>query len=94
MLTYSEFKAERENIEHYLESASRAMAVHPKNEMGMVIEEIRMSDAYKCQRGLYYKYFNLLRALNGKYVKIYAKEMAAERQAEREERAAKYGNVA
>ena len=79
MLTFEQYKKERDSLHVWMDQISKEMDVYPRNEMGLVIEEIRMTDAYKEKKALYQVVFNKLRNLNGKYVKVYKKELAAER---------------
>lgn len=81
MLTFEEYKKERDLLTSLCYDTGKVLSGYPKNEMGMTVESIRQTDTYKNQRSLYQKNFNLLRKLNGTYVKLYKKELAAERAA-------------
>jgi len=93
MLTFEQYKKERDSLQCWMNNISKEMDVYPRNEMGLVIEEIRMSPAYKEKKGLYQIVFNNLRTLNGKYIKIYKKELAAERAEKIKELNRIHGNV-
>lgn len=79
MLTFEQYKKERDFLHLWMDQISKEMDVYPRNEMGLVIEEIRMSEAYRAKKALYQKAFNKLRDLNTKYIKVYKKELAVER---------------
>lgn len=81
MMTFEEYKTERDILTKWLSDISKELDAFPKNELGMTIESVRVTDAYQSKRALSKKVFAALRNLNGVYVKVYKKELAAERKA-------------
>lgn len=81
MLTFEEYKAERDRLSAFCSDIGRELSAYPKNEMGMTIEGIRNTQEYQNKRKLYNSMFRQLRNLNGVYVKVYRKELANERKA-------------
>lgn len=79
MLTFEEYKAQRDQLSNWHREIGRELSAYPKNEMGMTIESIRNTPEYKAKRALCNKVFKQLRILNGKYIKLYKKELADER---------------
>lgn len=79
MLTFEEYKAQRDQLSNWHREIGRELSAYPKNEMGMTIESIRNTSEYKAKRALCNKVFQQLRILNGKYIKLYKKELADER---------------
>lgn len=79
MLTFEEYKAQRDQLSIWHREIGRELSAYPKNEMGMTIESIRNTPEYKAKRALCNKVFQQLRILNGKYIKLYKKELADER---------------
>lgn len=79
MLTFEEYKKERDSLMEQAKSIGAQLHAYPRGEMGLVKEEIRVTEQYKATRKLYQHVFNMLRNLNGKYIKIYKTELAAER---------------
>lgn len=83
MLTFEQYKAQRDQYQKWIDEIGAELRAYPKNEMGMTIESIRMSPAYKEKKNLFNRVFSNLRALNGKYIKLYKKELADERKLKR-----------
>lgn len=83
MLTFEEYKAQRDQLSNWYREIGAELSAYPKNEMGMTIESIRNTPEYKAKRALYNKVFQQLRILNGKYIKTYKKELADERKLKR-----------
>lgn len=83
MLTFEEYKAKRDQLSNWHREIGRELSAYPKNEMGMTIESIRNKPEYKAKRALCNKVFQQLRILNGKYIKLYKKELADERKLKR-----------
>lgn len=81
MLSFAMYKTNRDNLLKWMSDISNELNAYPKNEMGMTIQSIRDSQEYKSKKALYNKVFSELRALNGTYIKVYKKELAAERKA-------------
>lgn len=79
MLTFEQYKAQRDQYQKWIDEIGAELRAYPKNEMGMTIESIRMSPAYKEKKNLFNRVFSNLRALNGEYIKVYKKELADER---------------
>ncbi|AAX78693.1 protein of unknown function [Pseudotevenvirus RB43] len=80
MLTFEQYKTQRDYLESWCSDIGSELRAYPKNEMGMTIESIRMTDEYKAKKALFNKVFGQLRKLNGVYVKHYRRELMAERQ--------------
>ena len=84
MLTFEEYKAQRDQLSNWHREIGRELSAYPKNEMGMTIESIRNTPEYKAKRALCNKakralcnkVFQQLRTLNGKYIKLYKKELS------------------
>ena len=83
MLTFEEYKAQRDQLSNWYREIGRELSAYPKNEMGMTIESIRNTPEYKAKRALCNKVFQQLRTLNGKYIWVYKKELADERKLKR-----------
>ncbi|WP_349044139.1 hypothetical protein [Brucella melitensis] len=83
MLTFEEYKAQRDQLSNWYREIGAELSAYPKNEMGMTIESIRNTPEYKEKRALCNKVFQQLRTLNGKYIKLYKKELADERKLKR-----------
>ena len=79
MLTFEEYKAQRDQLSNWHREIGRELSAYPKNEIGMTVESIRNTQEYKAKRALCNKVFQQLRILNGKYIKTYKKELADER---------------
>lgn len=80
MLTFTEFKNMRGFLQNRMDAASLELHKYPRGPMGLVPDEIRASEEYRLHKSAYDRAFQQLRRLNGVYVKLYAKELAAERQ--------------
>lgn len=79
VLTFEEYKTERDHLSSFCSDIGKGLNAYPKNEMGMTIEEIRITQEYQNRRKLYNTMFQQLRSLNGFYVTLYALELAEER---------------
>ena len=53
MLTFEQYKAQRDQYQKWIDEIGAELRAYPKNEMGMTIESIRMSPAYKEKKNLF-----------------------------------------
>lgn len=79
MLTFEQYKDTRDMLQMKIDEVSAELHKFPRGMMGLVPDDVRVSDEYREKKIRYQSLFNSLRDLNGKYVKIYKKELAAER---------------
>ena len=81
MLTFEQYKDTRDLLQMKIDEVSAELHKFPRGMMGLVPDDVRVSDEYREKKIRYQSLFNSLRDLNGKYVNIYKKELAAERSA-------------
>lgn len=79
MYTYKQYVIIRNNLRKALEKWSEVLQSFPKGAMGLVPDAVRATPEYKTAKTAYDSSFHTLRVLNGKYVKQYKKELAADR---------------
>lgn len=85
MHTYEEDKLMKEAIELEVSALSQILHRFPRGALGLVREDIKRTDAYKEASSQYAAAFAKLRGFNERFVKKYAKEIRAERDARRQQ---------
>lgn len=80
-MTYAEAKIAKHELEAICNRLAGPLAEHPRNAMGLVIAR---TPEYVTQKQEYDTAFAKLRAFNGQYVKVFKKELLADRNARRE----------
>lgn len=80
-MNYNEAKELKAKLQKAVDNAAEAFDQFPKSGCGLVSEEIRTTAAYTNASKTYDCAFNALRNFNSKFVKVFKKELAAERKA-------------
>lgn len=83
MLTFQQFKSTQAKIQARMEVAGAKLQTYPRGAMGLTPDDVKNSEEYKADKSEYALAFAQLRQLNGTYIKLYAKELAAERKQRR-----------
>lgn len=83
MLTFEQFKITQAKIQRRLEATGAKLQTYPHGPMGLTPDDVKNSEQYKADKSAYALAFAQLRQLNGTYIKIYAKELAADRKKRR-----------
>lgn len=78
-MTYEEAKVIREQLYAELDRASDALKGYPKGPMGLTPDHIKFSPEYRAKKQAFDLIFSKLRAFNGHFVKLFKKEIQAER---------------
>jgi hypothetical protein len=78
---FEEAKAEGALLEKEMAEAEAVIRAFPRGAMGLPPESVRLSPEYRAAKARTDKAFARLRAFNGVFVKRFAKELRAERDA-------------
>ena len=82
-LSFEEAKLQHDVIQDRAHAAGDVLRTFPRNAIGLVPDDVRTSATYRAAKSLYDVAFAHQRAFNGVYVKMFAKELSAERDARR-----------
>ncbi len=80
-MTYLEAKAARDQIETQLAQLAKPLKAAPRLENGLPVEAVRVTPEYQAAKAAYARTFAQLRAFNQVFVKQFASEIRAERNA-------------
>jgi len=80
-MNYQEAKGAQSSLNKIVDKASNILNTKytQKNELGMVIESVRMSAGYQADRRAFDTAFSKLRLFNSAFMKTFKKEIRAER---------------
>jgi len=95
-MTFAIAKAAQAAIEQEASRAGAVLAAIPgvgTGPMGLTPDAVKASPEYRAAKLAYESAFARLRAFNGSYVKVYASELRAERNARRSSKATKGASV-
>ncbi|QDH49059.1 hypothetical protein PHYNN_227 [Pantoea phage Phynn] len=79
MLTFQQYKDQRDFIQSMIDKASKELQSFPRAAMGLVPDEVRATPEFIRAKNMYNTMFSQLRALNSSYIGIYKKELQEER---------------
>lgn len=77
--SYDDAKILKNYYETLVSKASEEMKQFPKNDLGMIPDDVRMTEKYKDTKAYYDHVFSLLQKYNQWFVKHYKKEYMEER---------------
>lgn len=82
--TFTGAKAQRDALEARLDATTATLKAFPRTgALGLVSDDVRLSSEYQTARKASVKAFDALRAFNVVFVKCFASELRAERNAKR-----------
>ena len=82
-MTYLEAKETSKALTANVDRLSAALQVFPAGPMGLISDAVRATPEYRAAKTAYDAAFERLRTFNGRFVKVFAKEIRAERSARR-----------
>jgi hypothetical protein len=76
---YIEMKARRDNLSAMVERYSCQLQAFPRHANGLTPDAVKASDAYRQAKANYAYAFGTLRRVNAVFVKVYKRDIKAER---------------
>lgn len=80
-MNFAEAKVVKSELQNAVAVASANLDGFPKGPMGLVSVGVRSTEAYRIAKISYDRAFAEMRNFNAQYVKVFRKELAAERKA-------------
>ena len=80
-MNFNEAKELKAKLQCDVDTASAGFEQFPKSANGLISDEVRNTAAYKLVSAEYNEAFSALRVFNSSFVKVFRKELAAERKA-------------
>jgi hypothetical protein len=83
-VSFEQARAEHDRLEQEVSTASASLQIFPRGAMGLTPDHVRATPEWRAANGRFKKAFAALRAFNAVYVKMFKKELIAQRDARRE----------